>query len=429
MWHVHKIWVVIRREFVARVRTKWFLVSTILGPVLMAMFIVLPIAMAGRGASERTIAVVDATTTGFGERLVERMSQPMSPIRAMRLAVEASELEVVGDSLAREVGEQALDGFLLVTDATVDRGLAEYRGSNASAQIDMERLRRALQETVLSARLGRLGVDPRLVADAQLRVELQTVSVRRGEVTGQSGEATFFMAYVMWFLLYMAILLYGVQVMGAVVEEKTTRVVEVLVSSLKPFQLLAGKVIGVGAVGLFQLAIWAIGARVLLEQRAALGGLIGLDPQSMAALSLPDVPLGTIVVLLVFFVLGFFLYAAMFAAVAAMSNSEAEARQAQAPLSMFYVIPAVISLMAMITEPDGMLLVALTLIPFSSPVAMPGRWVVSEVPMLDLVGSVVFLVVALAGITWVAGRIYRVGILMHGKRPSIREVFRWVRAS
>jgi ABC-2 type transport system permease protein len=429
MWHVHKIWVVIRREFVARVRTKWFLVSTILGPVLMAMFIVLPIAMAGRGASERTIAVVDATTTGFGERLVERMSQPMSPIRAMRLAVEASELEVVGDSLAREVGEQALDGFLLVTDATVDRGLAEYRGSNASAQIDMERLRRALQETVLSARLGRLGVDPRLVADAQLRVELQTVSVRRGEVTGQSGEATFFMAYVMWFLLYMAILLYGVQVMGAVVEEKTTRVVEVLVSSLKPFQLLAGKVIGVGAVGLFQLAIWAIAARVLLEQRAALGGLIGLDPQSMAALSLPDVPLGTIVVLLVFFVLGFFLYAAMFAAVAAMSNSEAEARQAQAPLSMFYAIPAVISLMAMITEPDGMLLVALTLIPFSSPVAMPGRWVVSEVPMLDLVGSVVFLVVALAGITWVAGRIYRVGILMHGKRPSIREVFRWVRAS
>jgi len=212
------------------------------------------------------------------------------------------------------------------------------------------------------------------------------------------------------------------------VEEKTTRIVEVLVSSLRPFELLTGKVVGVGAVGLFQLSIWAITARLLLTQRDVIGRMFGLEG-SPQAFPLPEVPVSTILVLLIYFVLGFFLYAALFAAVAAMSSTEAEARQAQAPVTLFFVIPSVVSLMAMLTEPDGALFVALTLIPLSSPVSMPLRWVVADVPIIELIGSIVFLVLGLLFITWIAGRIYRVGILMYGKRPSPREVWRWVRAS
>lgn len=424
---MRKIWVVLRREFVSRVRTKWFAVSTVLGPVIMAVFVFLPMMMASGGGRERSIAVLDATTTGFGARVTEALNG-RAPIAASRLEVELPHLEDMADSLAGAVGRKELDGFLMVTDQTIADGRAEYRGSNAAAQLDMEIMERFTAQALLAERLSGLGVDPEKVTQASsIPLDLHTVTIRGGEATEQSGETTFFLAYFMWFLLYMAILLYGVQVLGAVVEEKTTRIVEVLVSSLRPFELLAGKVIGVGAVGLFQLLIWAVTARLLLTQRTALGRMMGIEG-SAQAFPLPEVPLSTIVVLLVYFVLGYFLYAAMFAAVAAMSSSEAEARQAQAPVTLFYAIPAVVSLMAMLTAPDGGLFIALTLIPLSSPISMPGRWVVSDVPLWELGGSVLLLILGLVLVTWIAGRIYRVGILMYGKRPSPRELWRWVRA-
>jgi ABC-2 type transport system permease protein len=425
-----KIWVVMRREFLARVRTKWFVVATVLGPVLMAGMIVLPMLIATGAGGERTIVVVDATGSNFGERIAAILNEPTVPITATRTAVAGLELKGLADSLARAVGEKKIDGFLLLTPETVSDGVVEYRGSNAASQIDMEVLQRVLREAVLGERLRLVGVDPLIVAQAQAQpVALRTVTIRGGETTEQSGGATFAMAYVMWFLLYMSILLYGVQVLGAVVEEKTTRIVEVLVSSLRPFELLAGKVLGVGAVGLFQLMIWSIAARLLLTQRESLTEMVGVDVNLAAGITLPEVSLSTIVVLLVYFVLGFLLYAALFAAVAAMSSTEAEARQAQAPVTMLYAIPAVVSVMAMMTEPDGGLFVALTMIPLSSPIAMPGRWVVADVPVFELLGSVLLLVIALALVTWLAGRIFRVGILMHGKRPSPKEVLRWIRTA
>jgi len=425
---MRKIWVVVRREFLERVRTKWFVVSTVLGPVLMALLIFLPALMVSRSGAERSIVVMDVTTSEFGQRATEAMDG-RGPLRATRTRVEAAALETTADSLAEAVGRKEIDGFLIVTDQTVADGRAEYRGSNATAQIEMEMLQHFLGQALLTERLNQVGVDPQLVAHANsVPLDMRTVTIRGGEATEQSGETTFFLAYFMWFLLYMAILLYGVQVLGAVVEEKTTRIVEVLVSSLRPFELLTGKVVGVGAVGLFQLSIWAITARLLLTQRDVIGRMFGLEG-SPQAFPLPEVPVSTILVLLIYFVLGFFLYAALFAAVAAMSSTEAEARQAQAPVTLFFVIPSVVSLMAMLTEPDGALFVALTLIPLSSPVSMPLRWVVADVPIIELIGSIVFLVLGLLFITWIAGRIYRVGILMYGKRPSPREVWRWVRAS
>jgi len=421
-----KIWVVVRREFLSRVRTKWFVISTILGPIFMAAVVLLPLVIATKGGRERSIAVVDMSETRFGETVTEMLNGP-APVHAVRIETAVADLEVVADSLARVVGRKQLDGFLLISDETVEDGRVEYRGSNASAQMDMEILRRILEQATLTERLEERGVDPQLVAEATIQLSMRTVTVRGGETTEQTGETTFALAYFMWFLLYFAILFYGVQVLGAVVEEKTTRIVEVLVSSLKPFELLAGKVLGVGAVGLFQLLVWAVTARLLFTQRDLLAGLFGFEGMSQA-FNLPDVPIATISVLLVYFILGYFLYAAMFAAVAATSSTEAEARQAQAPVTMLLVIPAVISLMAMITEPDGGLFVALTLIPLSSPIAMPGRWVVSDVTGPELVASVVLLLAALVLVTWIGGRIYRTGILMYGKRPSAREIWRWVRA-
>jgi ABC-2 type transport system permease protein len=425
---MHKVWVVIRREFVEKVRTKWFVISTVLGPLLMASFIVVPILMAERGASRREIRVVDATTDGFGGRIVDAVRPPF-PIEAELVSVSLERVESVADSLTTLVGEKQLDGYLIVTDATVANGSVEYRGKNVSSLTDMQILESVLGREVLTARLGRAGVDREVVAAAQIPVRLQTVSIRGGKVTEESGTSAFVLAYAVWIILYMSILLYGVQVMGAVVEEKTSRVIEVLVSSLRPFQLLAGKILGVGAVGLFQLSIWAVSALVLFRRRDLLLEMVGARTGGMVgAGTLPAVSVATLAIVLAYFLLGYFLYAAMFAAVAAMSNSEAEARQAQMPVVMLLVVPTVL-MVGILQQPDGGMAVALSLIPFTAPIAMPVRWAAATVPLPEILGSVVLLGGTLLLVVWITARIYRVGILMYGKRPSPRELWRWVRAS
>lgn len=421
---MHRLWVVIRREFLTKVTNKWFLIATVLGPLLMAIAMFLPAYMLTKSAGVRAVTVVDASSGEVGRQIAEALDG--APLIATRyLRTELSALTGTADSLAAEVGRKTINGFLLVTDATISDGRAEYRGSNVSSQTDMQMLQRYVEQAVLSERLQRVGVDPRLVAEARIPIEMKTVNIRGGKTTDQSGQAAFFLAYVMWFVLYVALIVYGQLVAGAVVEEKSSRIIEVLVSSLRPFQLLAGKVIGVGAVGLFQLLIWAGMAKIFIDKQAFFLDLLGIRLPGGRAFALPGVPLATVGILLLYFVLGFFLYASMFAAIGAMSSSEADVRQAQQPVVMLIVIPALLAFGA-VNDPDGSIAAILTLVPFSSPIAMPIRWSVSAVPAGELALSVGLLLVTMLAVTWVAARIYRVGILMYGKRPGLRELARWI---
>lgn len=425
---MRKTWAVIRREFLERVRTKWFIIGTVLGPVFMGLVIVLPILMAEKGGGERTVIVVDASTEGFGARLTDALTR-LPRVNVARRAVEPADIEEVAEALARDVDTTPLDGFLLISDATVEDGKAEYRGANVSSMSDMRTLQATLRASVFAERLQREGVEPGVVGRAQIPVDMTTVKIRDGKATGESGEASFFLAYLIWFLLYMAILLYGVQVLGAVVEEKASRIVEVLVSSLRPFDLLAGKVLGVGAVGLLQLGIWLGAGKLLLDRRSDVARMFGQSADQAAAIgsmSLPEVPLATVALFLTYFLLGYFLYAAMFAAVAAMVNTEAEARQAQTPVVMLLVIPTVL-MIGILNNPDGGMALTLSLVPFTSPIAMPVRWAAAPVPITEVGGSIAILVATVVAITWVAGRIYRVGILAYGKKPGLKELVRWVR--
>jgi ABC-2 type transport system permease protein len=423
---MHKIFVVVRREFVERVRSRWFIIGTVLGPLLMLGFLVLPILLSQHGGS-RTIAVLDATTAGFGERVTSAINHAKAAT-AEDVVVAPARLDTAADSLATIVGTKAIDGFLILTDSVLADGKAEYRGTNVSSMSDMRTLENTLRSTVFAERLQQAGVNPSVVDQAQIPVDLKTSKIENGKVTGESGESAFILAYFSWLLLYIAILLYGIQVMGSVVEEKTSRVVEVLVSSLRPFELLSGKIIGVGAVGLFQLGIWLGFGKLALDKRAEIVGMISHEGgQAMAGFALPPVPIATIVVLLTYFVLGYFLYAAMFAAVASMASSEQDARQAQTPVTMLLVIPAML-VMGVINNPDGGLARAISLIPFSSPIAMPVRWVAAPIPLIELIESLAILVATVIAVMWLAGRIYRVGILMHGKRPKLKDVVQWIRA-
>jgi len=286
-------------------------------------------------------------------------------------------------------------------------------------------LQRPVGEALTVVRLQRAGVDPQLVARLSIPLRLETCKISRGATCGESAAQSFSLAYFMGIILYTAILLYGINVMSSVLEGKTTRIVEVLVSSLRPFQLLLGKVLGVGAVSIFQFLIWGVAGRLLLTRRAPLAaGDAGADE----LFQVPHVTGATFAVFMAYFLGGFFLYSAMFAAVGAMSSTEQEARQAQQPVAWMLVL-SFISMFAMLNDPGSTLAVTLSLVPFSSPVAMPVRWAAGNLPASELALSLAILLAAIVAVTWVAARIYRVGILMTGKRPNLRELVRWVRTA
>lgn len=417
---MRKIWAVIRREFSERIRSKWFWAMALLGPLFFGAVFLLPTLLAGRGGVKH-IVVVDATTTSVGARITELLDQS-SVFRAARVPVAAGAV----DSLTAEVGAKRLDGFLILTDAAVDSGKAEYRGSNVSAFAAIGALERTIGEVVNAVRLEREGVDPRVVARARIRVNLETRKISGGKTTGESAAQSFSLAYFMGIILYTAILIYGINVMSSVLEEKTTRIVEVLVSSLRPFQLMLGKVLGVGAVSMFQFLIWGVSARILLTQR---GHFIGGEGPSEAdqVFQVPHVSGATAAIFIAYFLGGFFLYAAMFAAVGAMSSNEQEARQAQQPVTWLLIL-SFVSMFAMLNDPGSAFAVTLSLVPFSAPVAMPVRWAAGNLPAYEIGLSLAMLLVAIVAVTWIAARIYRVGMLMTGKRPNLRELGRWIRA-
>jgi len=418
---VRKIWAVIRREFVERIRSKWFWFSALLGPVFFGAMIVVPVLFAGAGGTRR-IAVVDATTGAFGERVAAGLRDGKI-FRATRVPAGAG----VVDSLTQLVGAKQLDGFLILTDAVVETGTAEYRASNVSSFRDVAELQDVLARLAMAARLERQGVDPALVGRAQLRISLETKKISGSTTTGESAAQSFALAYVMGVVLFLVITIYGVNVMGSVVEEKTTRIVEVLVSSLRPFQLMMGKVLGVGAVSLFQFVLWGLGAKLLLSQRRALLADLGGVEEARQVFQMPHLTAATLGVFLSYFLGGFFLYSAMYAAVGAMSSNEQEARQAQQPV-MFLLLVAYVSMFGLTNNPESTYAVTLSLIPFTAPIAMPVRWAASTVPAGELGASLGLLAAGIVAVTWMAARIYRVGILMTGKRPNIKELVRWIRA-
>src|SRR6266566_5297215 len=372
---MRKVWVVIRREFVERIRRRWFWVMALLGPLFFAAVFVLPTVLASRGGV-RQIVVVDATTGPVGARITHLLNDS-AMFRARRVPASGK----VVDSLTTEVEQKRLAGFLIVTDAAADSGKAEYRGSNASGFATVGALERTIGDVVSAVRLEREGVDPRVVARARIPVRIDTK-----KITGETAAQSFSLAYFMGIILYTAILLYGINVMSSVLEEKTTRIVEVLVSSLRPFQLMLGKVLGVGAVSILQFLIWGVSARLLFAHRPGFltGGDVGEADQIF---QVPHVSGVTAAVFITYFLGGFFLYSAMFAAVGAISSSEQEARQAQQPISWLLVL-SFVSMFGMLNDPASAF-----------------------------------------AVTWIAARIYRVGILMTGKRPNIKELIRWIRTA
>ncbi len=412
-----QVWAVLRREYVERVKTKGFIFSTIAIPVLMLGTIGLMTFMAVRAEqSQRQMALVDYTGQ-VGEEVTRRME-------AVGYDLEIVDAQVGLEEMDRRVLEDEIEGYVVLDELTVQEGTFAYRSKGSPGRTRRALLESVVVETVLELRLSATGSGAgvqALLGGGRLSFE-PLGDAERSEVEEVSGIATGIGGIL---ILYMALLLYGSFVLRSVLDEKRNRVVEVVISALTPGRLMLGKILGVGSMGMTQLGIWA-----------ACAALIGLLGVPMLASNLPQADLGnlaevlpgigTLVLLLVYFVLGFFLYASLFAAVGAMCSTEEEAQQAQFPVMMLLIVPFMLQMFSLEADVFGWMDWA-ALFPFFSPIMMFPRAASGAVPWWMVGLSLVFMVIAVGATAWVAGRIYRVGILMQGKRPTLRELVRWVR--
>lgn len=414
---MNRLVAVICREYLERVRSKAFVVGTIAAPLMMAAFMLLPLYFAQHGGQALRIAVVD-DGSGLGAEVERSLLEMQQDGRAQFTVERASMAE--REALERRVREGALDGYLHLPPMTADRFEPEYRGKNVSNDMDLDDVERAIED----ARRGRLLTDAGLsrpaIEDLSRRLRLKKMQLTATGAREERGASTL-VAVLLMVMLYTTVVMWGQATMTSVLEEKTSRVVEILVSHLSPAQLFAGKLIGVGAVGLTQYGAWFVAMVVL----GSVSGSIGLASEGAKALA----GMGWLVPLsfIAFFVLGYLLYAALFAAVGASVNTPQEAQSLVFPV----FAPLILSMMAfpaVLRSPDGPVSVTLSMIPFMTPLLMFLRIAIATPPLWQIALSMILTAATVAGVVLLASRIYRVGILMYGKRPTFPEILRWVRA-
>jgi ABC-2 type transport system permease protein len=422
-----KLWAIIKREYLERVRTRWFIVATVFGPVFFGSLIIIPAYFAKRSkaSTEFTNAIIlDATKVGVGQKVADAISAQRSAtsIPPTVRVVSPAELSQAESTATKQVMLKQASGYLVINDQTLLGEQIRYAGRNATSLSDMEKLRSVVRQTLLAERLEDAGVKPdqiKALTFMPLRLSAERIT---DSGRGGSGAVSIIFAGVVAFLLYMSIVLYGQNVLRGVLEEKTTRVAEVVVSSVPSETLLAGKVLGVGGVGLTQQIIWVAASFVMFKVREPLLARLGV---SSTPFQMPEISIGFALLLLLFFLLGFTFYASLYAAVGASVNTEQEAQQAVQPLLIMLVATAVF-INPILMNPTGRVAFVMSILPFSAPIIMPLRLAIGSVPWWDLAITLVGLALSCMLAVWIAARIYRVGLLMYGKRPTFREMSRWV---
>jgi ABC-2 type transport system permease protein len=428
---VNKSLVFIKRECLTRIKTKAFIIGTLIVPLVVLVLVILPSLFMHSGKEGgRTFAVID-----LSKKLVsplqaltaeEKKNDQGKPLYVLT-PVEADSGSLV--SKKQELNGQVLkgkfDAFLVIPPDIFENNRFEIYAKNISNFELNESLSRMMSSTVSRIRLSESGLDPEVVRKLNASVKAETFKVQEGGAKKESGEMAFIVSYLMVFMIYMVLIFYGTFVMRGVIEDKTSRVVEVLLSSAKPHQIMAGKILGIGAAGLIQITVW--GVCLLLASTYGLAMAKQFAP-AVQKIPLPSISIWVILGFILFFLLGFFLYAGLYAALGSLGNSESEMQNLQYPI----LAPIVLSLMLMfylLKNPDGSAAVVLSMIPYFSPILMFLRISLHAVPLVQVILCIAICLLTIAVQIWVSGRIFRVGILMYGKRPTLPEVLKWIRIS
>ena len=438
---------VVRREYVQRVRSRMFIIITVGAPLMFALFTVVPVLIAGiRTGGPTRLAVVDQTGR-MSARLrdslkvtqpgpddddeggaahpamnqnsrgqMEKTAQALGPgYEVEDVPAQGRALEEVRAQLDERVSRDELNGYLILPPNVLEGGEAEYHTRNVSDFFTMGQVRSALTRAVRDARLDARGVGPEVMRAVNQPVQMKTTRAGGGGGEADRGQG-FFLVFGAGFVIYLTILMYGQVVLGAVIEEKETRIAEILFSSIRPFTLMSGKLVGVSLVALTQFAIWGV----------ALFGLGAYLAERGGAFAIPRVPVGVYAYVVLFFLMGYFIYATLYALVGSMVTTSQEGGQLSMPIILLLVVGFYLAF-PVIRSPNSSFAVWVSLVPFFAPITMLIRIVAQEPPAWQIALSLVLGFATVALMLWLAGRVYRVGMLMYGKRATIPEVLKWVR--
>jgi len=404
---MHNILLIARREYLERIRAKSFLMMTVLIPLLMGGLLYGAALVHGKNGSSAHIAIV--TEDGqFGRDLQAELQNGEHGTMSGELIAPSSTTRA---ALEERMDHRTLDGYLWMTPAQDGSGPTRYEWVPKSSADTTTKasIASSIRAVRMRERLAVSGVNSAEVNQMMQPVQLEISKSARG---GSAGAVS--SAYALFFLMYFVILFYGMNVARSIIEEKSSRVFEVLLATIKPEEMMAGKVIGVGAVGLTQVGIWIVVAAILAQF-----GLMG------AGIKFPLTAV-QVVFFVTFFLLGYLLYSSVAAALGAMTSSEQELQQ----LNMFLMLPLIacsVVIFRVVTDSDGLLAMIFSFIPFCTPLIMYVRIAVHQPPTWQIALSIFDLVLTITGVLWVASRIYRVGILMYGKKPNLPEILRWLR--
>lgn len=417
---LREAWVIAKREFIERVHSRWFVVMTLLWPLLMVAMIVIPALLGGQGTAGAKVVIVDKSgKLGEAMKVALALNEPLG----LEWKTELVAADTPERDLRHRIATNDINGYVIIPENALGGGSTIYNGDNASNQTVQLSLMRIVTGLVIKKRAEDAGF-----SELQLMTVLAPVDVKAkhttGEEEGRSGVMVFIIGYFLAFMIYIVITLYGVAVMRSIVTEKSNKVVELLVAATNPRAMMTGKIAGVGAAGLAQIAVWFVVGTIAVSYKEELLSLFGADTSK--GLDLPSMTVAQITVTLVCFVLGYLFYSAMYAAVGAMVSSEQDTQQAQMPITFILMI-GMIAMLVVINDPRGSTTQILTMVPFWSPMLMPLRYFLGGATLGQVALSLGILAVSTYLVARAAAKIYRVGILMYGKRPGVRDLLRWLR--
>jgi ABC-2 type transport system permease protein len=415
---MHKIWLIIKREYLVRVRKKSFIIMTILGPLLMAALIILPIYLANDNQEERLIAINQQ------ERFL------LEDTEFLHFTTIAG---LEANNLSKDFSQSPYYALLYIEG---DK-FTLYSSQQISLSVSND-IQRQLEQIIEINNLKEAGIDLQIIKDAKTKIEIITKLVEEdGSSTNSHSEASMGIGFISGILIYMFIFMYGTMVMRGVIEEKTSRIVEVIISSVKPFQLMMGKILGVALVGLTQFTLWILltiiistVAELTFLDTSSLATEMSTSEQSIILAQLASVTGGInltqiFLSFIFYFLAGYLMYSSLFAAVGSAVDAEADTQQFILPITMPLILSFIL-IQPIMDSPDGTLAFWMSIIPFTSPVIMMVR-LPFGVDSWELLLSMGVLVSTFIATTWLAGRIYRIGILMYGKKASYKELWKWVR--
>lgn len=433
---MNKTWLIIQREYSTRVRKKSFLLTTFLVPIFfIAMYVgVIFLTKKSYEDNHATVFILDETGD-IASRLKDSKALTLVPID-----------ESLNDVIARVSKEESDKGILLIPEDFYENRTVEILSIEKPNILTQKEIENQLEDILRSDGYEKIGVDVAQINEIKTDVQVAPKQItEEGDTKDSNTQVAMIISMALAVLVYISLFLYGSQVMRGVIEEKSNRIVEVIISSVKPFQLMMGKIVGIGLVGLTQFALWLLLSGILFTAASALisnpadlqetmQSASGTDlnqisqssPQAakiMASLESINFP-ELILTFFIFFFGGYLIYSALFAAVGSAVDSETEANQFTFPITMPLLLTYMLSFGVLVNDPNGAIATWLSFIPFTSPIAMIVR-VPFGVPTWQILVSAVLLIGGFLATTWVAARIYRVGILMHGKKASFGELMKW----